>query len=121
MIIADLKDINYYGVSSKNEAQLLILDPTGYNLKLSLTIGEKGKESGDYFSVEVFNIKLVRNAKIVLASKSFIVCDDIDDIDDIEREIRYRVNSISGDSWEDVLNQLRYYFDWEYENHKFVK
>ncbi|VEH67542.1 Uncharacterised protein [Rodentibacter pneumotropicus] len=49
MIIADLKDINYYGVSSKNEAQLLILDPTGYNLKLSLTIGEKGKESGDYF------------------------------------------------------------------------
>ncbi|WGE92206.1 Imm8 family immunity protein [Actinobacillus genomosp. 1] len=120
MVIADLKSINYCGVSSKNEAQELMLDPTGYNLKISLTIGEKGKEGGDYFAVEVFNTQLVKSAQIVLASKSFIVCDDIDDIDDIEREIKYKVNSISGEDWEEVLNKLRYYFDWEYENLKFV-
>lgn len=120
MVIADLKSIDYYGASSKNEAQELMLDPTGYNLKLSLTIGEKGKNGGDYFAVEVFNAQLVKSSKIVLASKSFIVCDDIDDIDDIEREIKYTVNSISGKDWNAVLNQLRYYFDWEYEDLKVV-
>ncbi len=41
MIIADLKSIHYCGVSSKNDAQLLMLDPAGYHLKLLLTIGEK--------------------------------------------------------------------------------
>ncbi|OOF46836.1 hypothetical protein BKK52_10690 [Rodentibacter trehalosifermentans] len=120
MIIADLKDINYCGLHSKNEAQLSILDPSGYHLQLSLTIGEKEKDGGDYFDVDVFNTKLVKNGKVILASKSFIVADDIDDIDDIEKEIKYFINSISGESWCDVLIQLRRHFDWEYENHKFV-
>lgn len=53
-----------------------------------------------------------------MGSKCFIAADDIDDI---ENEVRVFANSIHGNSWDDILIQLRRYFDWEYENHKFVE
>lgn len=104
MVTADLKAMSYYSVSSKYEAQLLMLEQTGYNLKLSLTIGEKGECGGDYFTVDVFNIDLLKNTKMLLVSKSFVVNDDI------ELEFQHCVNSITGKDWNEVLNKLRYYF-----------
>lgn len=118
MIIADLKEIAFTGSISKLDAQLIMCE-TQYRLSLCLSIGEKGAEGADYFYVDVFNTQYVKDFRFVSGSKSFVI-DDIDDIDDLEKEIKYFVNSISGKDWEDVLNKLRYYFDWEYENLKFV-
>ncbi|OOF45780.1 hypothetical protein BKK52_12110 [Rodentibacter trehalosifermentans] len=120
MIVADLKDIGFNGISSKLEAQLIMCEPE-YYIPLCLSIGKKGDIGADYFYVDVFNIQYAKKSRFLACSKCFIVSDDIDDIDDIEKEIKYFVNSIHGKDWEDVLNQLRRYFDWEYENHKFVE
>ncbi|NBI14101.1 hypothetical protein GVX81_10975 [[Haemophilus] felis] len=121
MITAELKNFEFYGsVIDKNDAQLLMLSPE-YRLTLCLSIGETGKIGADYFYVDVINVAYVKSSRLTMGSKSFIATDDIDNIDDIENEIRVFVNSIYGKSWEDVLVQLRRYFDWEYENHKLVE
>ncbi|BFU60552.1 MULTISPECIES: Imm8 family immunity protein [Rodentibacter] len=121
MLRADLKDIYFYTVSNKYEAQLAMLEPT-YCLTLSLSIGEQDNISADYFLVHVVNLNWVKHwiekDKILLGEKTIIV--DFDDFDDLERELKILVNSIEGETWEDILRKLRKYFEWEYEDHKFV-
>ncbi|WP_404800576.1 Imm8 family immunity protein [Avibacterium paragallinarum] len=38
-------------------------------------------------------------------------------MDELEKEIKLFVNSIYGYSWNEVLNKLRKYFKWEYEDY----
>ncbi|TCP92055.1 immunity protein 8 of polymorphic toxin system [Cricetibacter osteomyelitidis] len=122
MLRADLKDIYFYTVSNKYEAQLAMLEPI-YCLTLSLSIGIPDDISSDYFLVHVVNLNWVRywveKDKALLGEKTIIV--DFDDFDDLEKELKFLVNSIEGETWEDILSKLRKYFDWEYENHKFVE
>ncbi|VEI58516.1 Uncharacterised protein [Pasteurella multocida] len=121
MLTAELKEFGFYGdIIDKNDAQLRMLS-SPYRLTLCLSIGENEKIGSDYFYVDVINVAYVKLSKCTIGSKCFIFTDDVDDIDDIEYEIKMFVNSIYGNSWEDILVQLRRYFDWEYENHQFVE
>ncbi|MGR6660939.1 Imm8 family immunity protein, partial [Avibacterium paragallinarum] len=105
--------INYY-FPSKYDAQLKMLEKS-YILQLTLSIGERLKDGADYFDVFIYNIDYVKEKKILLGHNSIIV--DIDDIDELEKEIKLFVNSIYGYSWNEVLNKLRKYFKWEYEDY----
>ncbi|QOF67659.1 hypothetical protein IFE17_11155 [Actinobacillus sp. GY-402] len=110
------KKIDFYGtITDKIHAQLLMLESV-YRLTLCLSIGLPNETEADYFYVDVFNTNYVKENKFVMGSKSFV----IDDFDDIENEIKIFVNSICGEDWEEILVKLRRYFDWEYENHKFI-
>lgn len=115
--VAELKRIDFNGpIFNRDEAQLAILNST-YFISLCLSIGEKGKEGADYFYVDIFNTNWIKEKKIVLGNNS-IILDDFDDFDDIENSIAELINTIYGNSWDEVLIKLRQYFDWEYEKLK---
>lgn len=115
---AILKDIDFYGVIiDKSQARLLMLEDS-YCIQLCLSIGVEDSVGADYFYVDVFNLNWVKKSKFMLGYNSIIF--DSDDFDELEKELKILVNSIEGESWEDILNILRKYFAWEYEDHKFV-
>lgn len=117
MIFAELKNIVYLDCFDKNEAQMKMLNDI-YQLQLSLQIGKVGELGGDDFDVDIVSIGFVKKEKIFLGTHSIIV--DINDIDELEEIIKNFVNSIRGNSWKDVLYNLRRHFKWEYENLEFI-
>ncbi|MCK3656288.1 hypothetical protein A4G19_11240 [Pasteurellaceae bacterium Macca] len=121
MLKADLKNISFYTVSNKHEAQLVMLEPVCC-LTLSLSIGEMNSPCSDYFLVHIVNINWVKywvqKDKLLPGEKIIIV--DLDNFEELEEKLKIFVNSIEGESWEDILKKLRKYFGWEYEDHNFV-
>ena len=115
MKIAEIKDIIYWGVYDKYAAQIEILKED-YFLQLTLRIGIQGESGADDFDVVLCSIGHVKKNKFFVGAKSFIVDNDIDDIDDIESQINHFVSGITGEDWNRMLIKLRRYFDWEYEN-----
>ena len=41
-------------------------------------------------------------------------------LDDIENYLSLMINSISGETWDDIVIKLQKYFDWEYEGYREV-
>jgi len=113
MLIADLKWIDY-GFSMRDEASLLVLKPA-YCLNLTLAIGTKGNSGSDYFYTNVFNVGMVQREKVLVINKGMVVA--LKTLDDIENYLSLMINSISGETWDDIVIQLQKYFDWEYEGY----
>jgi hypothetical protein len=116
MLIADLKWIDY-GFSTRDEASLLVLKPA-YCLNLTLAIGTKGNSGSDYFYTNVFNVGMVQREKVLVINKGMVVV--LKTLDDIENYLSLMINSISGETWDDIVIQLQKYFDWEYEGYREV-
>ena len=94
MLIADLKWIDY-GFSTRDEASLLVLKPAN-----------------------VFNVGMVQREKVLVINKGMVVA--LKTLDDIENYLSLMINSISGETWDDIVIQLQKYFDWEYEGYREV-
>ena len=108
MLYADLKEIYFNGPEwTRDKAQHAMLE-AAYYLPLYLSIGIKGSEGGDYFNVDVFNIGWVRKEKFMIRLHSIVV--DFDNFDDLEKELKILVNSIEGETWEDIVKVLRKYY-----------
>lgn len=114
---AELKEINFNSISllTKNDACLEMLNES-YYLPLKLSIGMVGEDGSDYFDVDVFNVGWVKKKEIILMKNSIVV--DLMDFDKLEKYIKEFVGSVSGENWIDIVNQLRNYFYWEYEDYK---
>lgn len=116
MIYADLKWIDY-NIPNRKDIYLELLKPT-YHLYLTLAIGEQGQEGNHYFYTGVYNTGWIKREKFLIEEHSIIV--DLNDLDDLEKHIKSFVNNVSGETWDDIVNKLRKYFYWEYEDHMFV-
>lgn len=40
---------------------------------------------------------------------------DLYTLDEIENHLKAIINKISGETWNDIVIQLKEYFDWEYQ------
>ena len=111
MLIADLKWIDY-NTPTRDDAFLIVLEPA-YCLHLTLAIGTKEDAGSDYFYTNVFNVGMVQREKVLMINKGIVVA--LNTLDDIENYLSVMINSISGETWDDIVIQLQEYFDWEYQ------
>ena len=78
-----------------------------------VTIGVSGVTGGNDFQVCVATPRAVGRIKRGGFVPSILV--DQFDAATVEKSIRDRVDSVSGHSWEQLVDQLREFMHWEYE------
>lgn len=111
MLQADLKWIDY-NVPTRNDAVLITLK-SAYCLNLTLAIGTKEESRSDYFYTNIFNSGMIQREKFLMVNKGIII--DQQCLDDIEKKLTSIINGISGNTWNDIVVQLKEYFVWEYD------
>lgn len=87
---------------------------------LEYVIGVKGKEGGDLFSIEVCTPKWLSsndNKDRSVSNKNRLIVLDYD-INKILNEIKVRVESIEGASWEEIAGKISEFAFWEFEKYK---
>ena len=80
----------------------------------TLTIGVDGQDGGSNFQIVVATPKAVSRVRARQRSFSGIVIDRFDP-EAVECAIREHVSSVSGQSWHQIIDQLRETMLWEYE------
>jgi Immunity protein 8 len=87
-----------------------------------LDIGERTKVSADTFSIRVATpagLSTLQARKGILAIRPLLVMQRYD-LADLRRWLRYTVAKCEGENWTACVNNLRLYFDWEYDGYKEV-
>lgn len=111
MLIAELKWVDY-NVPTRDDASLIILKPA-YCLNLTLAIGAKDESGSDFFYTNIFNLGMIQREKLLMINKGIVI--DLYTLDEIENHLKAIINKISGETWNDIVVQLKEYFDWEYQ------
>ena len=111
MLIAELKWVDY-NVPTREDASLIILKPA-YCLNLTLAIGVKDDSGCDFFYTNIFNLGMIQREKLLMINKGIVI--DLYTLDEIENHLKAIINKISGETWNDIVIQLKEYFDWEYQ------
>ena len=111
MLIAELKWVDY-NVPKRDDASLIILKPA-YCLNLTLAIGVKDESGCDFFYTNIFNLGMIQREKLLMINKGIVI--DLYTLDEIENHLKAIINKISGETWDDIVVQLKEYFDWEYK------
>jgi hypothetical protein len=95
-------------------------DKRFFSFLLELIIGIKGEKGGDIFGIEVCTPKwLLENHQpldILFGRHKLIVFEY--NIDNIINSISLYLNSIAGDSWEEIASQIARIANWEFEDYK---
>lgn len=109
---AELKDITFISPIEINE-EILSSD---YNLVVSLDISIKGDDEVIYFDANICNAKYINQKKGLIGGGYIIVNDNIDNIDNLIKEVKQHIQLFSSISREMLWKELRKYFKWEYDN-----
>ena len=111
MLIAELKWVDD-NVTTRDDASLIILK-SAYCLNLTLAIGAKDESGSDFFYTNIFNLGMIQREKLLMINKGIVI--DLYTLDEIENHLKAIINKISGETWNDIVIQLKEYFDWEYQ------
>jgi hypothetical protein len=91
-----------------------------FSFLLDLTIGLKGEEGGNDFSLNVVTpLWLMENYQkidVVFGRHTLIVFQY--DMENILREIRNKIESIEGNSWDEIASKISRIAHWEFEDYK---
>lgn len=95
-------------------------DKKSFSFLLELEIGELGKDGADLFTIEVCTPKwLIENYQtkdIIFGQNKIIVFEyDIKNIIDV---IEKYLDSLYGDTWKDIVNQISKIAKWEFEGYE---
>ena len=77
-----------------------------------------GFSTRDEASLLVLKPAYCLNLTLAIGTKGMVVA--LKTLDDIENYLSLMINSISGETWDDIVIQLQKYFDWEYEGYREV-
>lgn len=94
-------------------AQYDSLDPYDDFGWFHVTVGVTGEEGGHDFQVCVATPRSVGRVKPSGSNPGILV--DRFDAESVSRAIRNKVASITGTTWEQIIDQLRTFMLWEYE------
>lgn len=96
------------------------IDSENFSFLLEFIVGVKGEKGGEEFSIEVFTPKwLLENYQkgdVLFCRHRLIVFEY--NIDRIIKEIESRIESVIGNSWEEITNKISRIAHWEFEDYK---
>ncbi len=87
-----------------------------------LDIGPKSEKSCDSFSIRVATpagLTMLEAKNGVLATRPLLIMQRYD-FNDLWSWLESTVEKCEGESWQDCIDNLRRYFDWEYQEYKEV-
>lgn len=108
---AELRSINFNSPTGYDKAQLEILNPYYVlNVSLVLKIGDN-KEENCFENIKICNAKYINKKGSLLGKNYIIMSDDIDDIDDLVKEIKQQIKLIYAHSQDSLLKKINLCFE----------
>lgn len=96
------------------------IDQENFCFLLEITVGPRGQSSGDNFSLQVLTPNwLIQNHQkydVVFARHMLIVFEF--DLDAIFKEIKNKIESIEGNSWQEIVDKISRIAQWEFEDYR---
>lgn len=95
-------------------------DPESFCFLLEITVGLKGQNSGDNFSLQVLTpnwlLQNHQNNDVVFGRHVLIVFEF--NLDAIFREIKNKIESLEGSSWQEIADKISRIAQWEFEDYR---
>ncbi|OYQ82367.1 hypothetical protein B9T15_09925 [Wohlfahrtiimonas chitiniclastica] len=114
MLIADLKSIHSPDILdleefSSNQEEIYFL--------LELGIGIKDKDGEEYFYLEICNAKYIQSIREPMILNKILLIQEYN-FKKLEKYIQYKINSISGNSWQEIVEKITSFTEWEFDKYK---
>ncbi len=114
MLFADLKSIHSPDVLdlkeySPNQEEIYLL--------LELGVGIKGKDGEEYFYLEVCNAKYLESIKEPYILNHMLLLQEYN-FNALESYIRKKINSILGETWQEIATKINVFADWEFDSYR---